>query len=162
MNEKQERIKKMVAEGKISQEEGQKLLDALKESKQKETQNTGLEPENMGAETISKKARWGLICSLIVPAPAVIWLYLFFSRHLIPQGSEHHTTSLWGILLAITLGLIPIVSEIMAFALSLEAISEINASHGKITGKTMAISGLVLACLWIMVPVIIILAVIIF
>ncbi len=36
MNEKQERIKKMVAEGKISQEEGQKLLDALKKSQGKE------------------------------------------------------------------------------------------------------------------------------
>lgn len=37
MNEKEEKIRKMVADGKISEEEGQKLLNALKESNKKES-----------------------------------------------------------------------------------------------------------------------------
>lgn len=72
MKEKEERIRKMVAEGKISQEEAKKLLDALKESERKEEQRT-----NQMVEKTLKKKTSGLAIASLVLGGLAFCLFIF-------------------------------------------------------------------------------------
>ena len=121
MSDEQERIERMLADGKISPEEAERLRRALEESEIGETP----EVERIEPPRLSRLALAGALC-----LPGALVAQLLIAALPKPRGAET-----WSV------GPLVLLTGIV---LSIAALITIRESHGQLTGRGLALFALIL------------------